>query len=226
MPRRDQQPEAEPPRRPSQELVLAALARAVRHRPDGAAAVSARAVLAHLQLPLRSGPARAAGRRLDELLAAGEVARSRRHGVEVWTLTREGLARLRRADADRSGPELPESPQHRAWRHARTVGSLEMERLRELLEQTLGEGERLLAEDPPPHSDAWFELAEALRRAAWLVGSAVHCLSEWEEPDDVRADVDDRRRATDRLLEPSRRARLRALRGGRRNIRLWDDRRD
>ena len=74
-----------------------------------------------------------------------------------------------------------------------------------------------------PHSDAWFELAETLRRAARRVGSAGHCLYEWPEPGDARADLDDRREPEDRCLRPPLRRRRRALRAGRRNIALWRD---
>jgi len=48
----------------------------------------------------------------------------------------------------------------------------------------------LLDADPPADSDAWFQLGESLRPACRRLGSAVHCLWEWQEPDDAHADID------------------------------------
>jgi hypothetical protein len=53
------------------------------------------------------------------------------------------------------------------------------------------------------------------------MGSASYCLYEWAEPSDERADVDED--AGDEALDPRERARRRALRAGRRNIRSWQE---
>jgi len=209
---------------PSRILVLSAIERAERHRQGGTPGVSVRAVLAHLGSPPRSVAARAVRLHLETLLLSGSVQRDRRRGREVWALTRAGSGQLRRAERSGRVGELPESPQHRAWRTARTMAGLELERFRSVLAERLLEACELLAADPQPPSDAWLELAEALSGAARRVGAASHCLHEWREPDDARADVDERDGPGDRLLDPPARARIRALRAGRRNIRLWDDR--
>ena len=82
----------------------------------------------------------------------------------------------------------------------------------------------LLDAAPPPHSDAWLELAEELQRACRRLASASHCLYEWAEPDDTRADIDTHDEAGDRRLAPAQRRLMRARRAGRRNIRLWGER--
>jgi hypothetical protein len=86
----------------------------------------------------------------------------------------------------------------------------------------LGQATALLADDPTVRSDDWLELAERLRAKARQLGSALYCLREWEEPSDARADADTGADPGDAALRPDRRRRLRALRAGRRNTRLWD----
>ena len=216
---------------PSDELVLAAVERAWRHRARDTPAVPACAavpvwsILEHLALAPRSAGAGQVRSRLSVLHAAGWLERSRRHGVPTWALTSAGRGRLqqeRRAGAQLQ-LQLPESPQHRAWRQARTAAARENERLRANLRERLGEAALLLKAEPPPHSDAWFELGHALQHACRCVGSASHCLYEWDEPRDLHADVDEQLDPADERLDPPERARRRAWRAGRRNARLWDE---
>jgi hypothetical protein len=217
-PDRDQH--ARPTELPSDGLILTAVERAVRHRGGEAPNVPVWAILEHLQLATRSREARHVRSRLQALQATGSLQRARRHGVPVWTLTRGGRGQL--ADAQSAGgAALPESPQHRAWRQARIAADEEIERFRSDLAAAVDHSARLLDADPPADSDAWFELAERLRRAAWRVGSASHCMYEWKEPDDARADLDGHGEPGDADLAPTERARRRARRAGRRNIRLW-----
>lgn len=213
-------------RRPSAALVLAAVERAQRHHGTAraaASAVSARRVLDHLSLSPRGASARAVHAALQCLSRSGALAAARSHGREVFALTPAGVRRLERARGAGTVGDLPESPQHRAWRTARTCAALEIARLRSSLARALADGTRLLDAGEPPHSDEWLALGERLRAEARRVGSASHCLYEWPEPDDALADVDERREAGDGLLEPAERARLRVLRAGRRNVRLWSD---
>lgn len=102
-------------------LVLAAIDRAARHRERDT--VPAWEVYAHLGFPNRSGGARAARRQLDALTEGGALERSRRHGVEVWSPTLVGKHRLGAAGT----VELPESPQHAAWRTARALAGQKIE---------------------------------------------------------------------------------------------------
>jgi hypothetical protein len=181
------------------------------------------AILDHLAVPRRSVAAREVRSRLGVLHAADWLERSRRHGVPTWALTSAGLRHLRRARRARSAPRLPESPQHRAWHSARTAAAQEIERFRGSLRERLQEAALALDAHEPPHSDAWLELAEELQHACRRLASASHCLYEWVEPDDLCADIDEHLEPGDERLEEAERARSRARRVGRRNVRLWDD---
>jgi hypothetical protein len=219
----DRDRRATPREIPSDELVLAAVERAARHHARDTPSVPVWSVLEHLYLSRRTAAARHVVSRLDALHDGGWLASSRRHGAPTWVLTPSGSERLRRARSEGSVPELPESPQHRAWRAARTAADQEIERFQRELRARLDDGARLLDAHSPPHSDAWFELAEELQRASRRVGSASHCLHEWVEPDDARADVDEHVEPGDEKLTPGARLRRQARRAGRRNVRLWGD---
>jgi len=210
--------------RPTDALVLAALERAARHRARDTAAVPAWAIFDHLGVRQRSAAARHVRSRLDALHAAGSLERSRRHGASAWELTSVGARRLQRARRSGEDLRLPESPQHQAWRSARTAAAQEIQRFRADVGTRLDDARALLAQPQAPPSDAWFELAEQLRRACWRLASASYCLNEWAEPDDARADVDEHLDPHDEQLAPEQRARRRARRMGRRNVRLWDER--
>jgi len=218
-------PPMPPEEPPSAEAVLAAIERAARHRARETGAVPAWAITEHLDVPRRSQRARRARTHLEALEAAGSLETSRRHGVTMWELTAVGRRRLRAARAAGRVPDLPESPQHRAWRNARTAAANEIERFTRRLSADLDQAARLLEADPPARSDAWFELGERIQRAAWRLASAGYCLREWSEPDDSRADIDDRVEPGDEKLDSAELARRRARRLGRRNITLWDERR-
>jgi hypothetical protein len=221
MPNPHPDPQATPPQPPSEELLLAAIERAARHRANAIPAVPVWAILDHLAIPRRSGPARHVRAQLNTLSAAEQLQRSRLHGMPTWELTDSGRARLRRAQRSSAPPVLPESPQHRAWRNARTVAHHEIERFRGDLHELIQSAALLLDVSPPPRSDAWFELAESLSRACRRVGSASHCLHEWAEPTDALADLDNGLEPGDAKLQPSERRQRQALRAGRRNVGLW-----
>jgi DNA-binding XRE family transcriptional regulator len=119
-------------------------------------------------------------------------------------------------------PELPESPQHRAWSNARTLAAQEIDRFLQSVRDGIGDATSLLDADPAVTSDAWFELGERLQRDCRRVGSATYCLREWSEPDDARPDVDNHLDLADERLSPSEQVKRRARRVGRRNTSLWD----
>jgi hypothetical protein len=203
--------------------VLAAVERAGRHQAHGTPAVPVWAVLDHLAVAPRSALARHVRARLGAMQTTGWLARSRRHGVPTWALTAVGRRRLRRAQRTGELPSLPESPQHRAWRHARTLAAQEIARFRQALRERLEHAALALEAEPPPPSDAWLELAEELQRGCRRLASASHCLYEWPEPDDARADIDEYIEPADAQLDATERTLRRARRAGRRNVRLWDD---
>jgi hypothetical protein len=223
MPDAERHPRATPPARAPDELVLAAVERAGRHQAHGTPAVPVWAILDHLAVAPRSAPARHVRARLGAMHAAGWLERSRRHGVPTWALTASGRRRLRRAQRTGELPSLPESPQHRAWRHARTLAAHEIARFREALRERVEHAALAIDADPPLHSDAWLELAEELQRGCRRLASASHCLYEWPEPDDARADIDEHVEPADAQLDATERTSRRARRAGRRNVRLWAD---
>jgi hypothetical protein len=209
-------------RAPSDEQVLAALRRAMRHRLPAPGPAPLRALLEHLAIPRRSGAARALRSRLEELESRGLLARSREHGVLVFSLA----ARGERALADAGPAPLPESPRHRAWRNARAAADQELPRFRAHLAHAVADAEEMLAragdaaEVGPPPSEAWLALGRRLSGGCRRLASAWHCLHEWPEPGDEALDPDAARiRARGERGEPeaSRRARVAALR----NVGLW-----
>lgn len=84
----------------------------------------------------------------------------------------------------------PESPQHRKWRHSRTLAGNRIAGFREALRMSMAEVGALLDAEQTP-SDTWFEFGKRLSAECRRLGSATYCLFEWAEPDDARADVDE-----------------------------------
>lgn len=210
---------AHPSAIPSPELVMAAIERADRHRARDTHAVPVWAIKDHLGLSPRSRRIRS---HLEALEAAGLLVRSRRHSVNLWGLTSAGRRRLGRARRAGKVGDLPESPQHREWREARRAAETRIGEFRDGVVEAVAETFFLLDADPPTPSDGWFEMAKRLERNLWRLGSATHCLREWAEPQDDRADIDDHQEPDDKAFTPTTRAQRRARRHGRRNIRLWD----
>jgi transcriptional regulator with XRE-family HTH domain len=182
------------------DLILAALGRAELHKGDDKPGVLYLTLVEHLGLRKGAVTSRRLRPRLRELVAAGDVEEFRRRGYGLLTLTRKGKRRLKDAEP----VSLPESPQHRRWREARSAATERIGGFRGDVRSALDEAAVLLA-DEDATSDAWWALAAALGRACERVGSATHCLREWAEPGDDAADAEEPRIA------------------GRRNYRLWDD---
>jgi hypothetical protein len=196
-------------------LVLAAIERAVRHRERDT--VPAWEMYAHLGFPNRSGGARAARRQLQALTEAGALEPSRRHGVEVWSLTPAGRRRLRVEGA----VDLPESPQHAAWRSARALAGQKIERFTDEARTALADALALIESGTPVRSDALFEAADRLEFVMQRLGSANYCLREWAEPSDDRADIDREEDPADAAIDPEQLGAVRARRRGRRNTGRW-----
>ncbi len=203
-------------------LVLAAIERAALHRARDTPDVPTWAIIEHLALPRRARRVRG---QLAALEVSGLLVRSRRYGVPSWVLTSAGRRRLQRARRAGTVPVLPESPQHQAWRNARTLAAQEIERFRDGVRGCLDDATGLLRADPPAPSDAWFAVGERLQRHCWRLASATYCLREWAEPDDAHPDIDERLTPAEKRLDRAQRVMLRARRAGRRNTRLWSDER-
>jgi ribosome-binding protein aMBF1 (putative translation factor) len=206
-------------------LVLAAIERGARHRARDHEGVPVWAIRAHLHIPARSRDARRLRVRLRVLESEGLLSTGGRGGVVLWSLTETGQGRLRADQATGGVPELPESPQHIAWRQACAAAQEHVVGFDQALgEAALGTFALLDAgrAGQPARSDEWFAMGERLQRSCRRMGSAIHCLHEWAEPSDDQSDIDDRREPGDDRLEPAERDRRRARRVGRRNIALWD----
>jgi hypothetical protein len=201
-------------------LVLAAVERAERHSRSDTPGVAVGAIKRHLDVAPRS---RRVPAKLRALEASGALVRSTRHGVVMWALTPSGKRALQRGRRDGTLQALPESPQHRYWRDARTTAAQEVERFERSMLDGLEDGARLLRADPPASSDGWFALGDRLQRACRRMGSVRYCLHEWAEPDDAHPDNDERDDPSDAKLDHLERNRRRARRMGRRNIRHWSD---
>jgi hypothetical protein len=203
----------------SDELVLAAVGRAERHRERAGEGVMMSDIAEHLGFGHGSWTTRRLRPQIEAFIAAGLLVRSRRHGVVVWALTSSGRRRVEQASG---AVVLPESPQHRVWRHGRALAAERIDGVCKQASGVLDEAMDALDSDGV-RSDAWFALAERLQSACWQFGSMTYCLSEWPEPDDDSADVDDRSEPGDEEVNPEQLGGVRYRRGGRRNVWKWAD---
>jgi hypothetical protein len=203
----------------SDEVVLAAVERAERHREREGEGVMMSDIAEHLGFVHGSWTTRRLRPQIEAFIAAGLLVRSRRHGVVVWGLTSTGRGRVEQTSGS---VVLPESPQHRVWRQARALAA---ERIDAVSEQASGVLEAAMdaLDSEGVRSDAWFALAERLQSVCWQLGSVTYCLSEWAEPDDASADVDDRTEPSDETFDPDELGGVRYRRSGRRNVWKWTD---
>jgi hypothetical protein len=170
--------------------VLVAIERAERHRRLGGEPGVLRSTLAdHLGFIHNSWTTRRLRPHLDALRSAGLLSDVLRHGLDLIALTSAGRGSLTMSRRVLMAV-LPESPQHRLWRHSRVIADERIDELRRQLLDALGEA-RTLLDATETSSDKWFKLAPRLEKACWRVASATYCLREWPEPDDARADVDE-----------------------------------
>jgi hypothetical protein len=200
--------------------VLAAVERAERHRRWEREGVPLSDIAHHLGFVHGSWTTRRLRPQLEALIAADLMSRARRYGVMVWVLTSAGRARAARLRRAGEVGELPESPQHRAWRHARAMAGERIEEFRARVRRSVDAAAGLL-DIEATGSDAWFAAAEELNVTCRHLGSAVYCLREWQETDDARADIDDHCEPGDERLSPGERGRVRHLRTGRRTVWQW-----
>lgn len=187
-------------------LVLAAVERAVLHEQEEGVLTSV--LMAHLGLAWAPPTNQKFFPRLDELQQTGLLTSTERRGEPYWRLTSVGRERLAEEREAGEVGALPESPQHRAWRHARTQAAVRIQRFREDLSDAHQRAGALIDQYRPVMSKEWFELSEWLHSASWRLASATYCLTEWMEPEDHRPDVDE---------NPGPRP-------GRRNVAAWDTR--
>ena len=179
---------------PSDELVLAAVDRAYRHRPTlDYGDPPASAVADHLGITWNAH----ASRRLRPILARlsderGWLRRSRVRGRDRWALTEAGSRRLAQAAVDGVVDELPESPQHRQWRTAREHAAVRLAELQDELSELLARVNAMLEAPEPAAAADWLSCVQPLRDLTEAIGVATYCLHERPEPHDPTADRDER----------------------------------
>jgi hypothetical protein len=205
------------------DLILAAIDRAERHRHGAGTGVLFARAVEHLGLRSGAWTTRRTRPQFEALENAGMVERLRRQGLVAWTLTGHGRRHLANARAAGTLPALPEAPQHITWREARTAAAQRIDEFREGLPDVLAEALATLNATRPAESEEWFDLAARLQHACWLLGSASYCLNEWAEPTDTQADTDEPTAPGDEVLTPIERSGRRAQRAGRREINRWKD---
>jgi hypothetical protein len=144
----------------SDALVLAATERAERHRLRDEPGVMLGDVFEHMGFVYNGAATRQLRPRLDALVSAGALEQTRRRGVSLLVLTNAGRRRLARAGRQGETTELPESPQHRRWRHARSIAAERIDSYRQQLRALLVEAGALLDSGTQARSDSWFCLAK------------------------------------------------------------------
>lgn len=187
---------------PPRILVLAAVDRAVRHLParrraparrilrecDGAA--PAFVISDHLGYSRGTALRRGLRSELDALTREGQLEALTQSGVPVWALTSDGkklVARYRR----RAWARLPESSQHAAWREAREIAEHQHDALRARARSVVASAAALIDADVHDYA-ALIRAADDLRDVFRRFAGVTYCVFEWSEPDDIKADIDDR----------------------------------
>lgn len=168
--------------------ILAAIDRAEAHDRNQVPDAGRWDIAAHLGFVHNSWTTRRLRPQMDALRATGRIRDVRRLGLDLVALTSTGRRTLGKARSAGEVP-LPESPQHRTWRHSRTLAGDRIDGFREALRASMTELGALLDAGQTP-SDAWFTFGKRLSAECKRLGSATYCLSEWAEPDDAVADVD------------------------------------
>jgi hypothetical protein len=180
-------------------LILAAVERAVRHHPT--VVVTHATIAEHLGFERTGATTRKLQPQLEALLGDGALQRrSPGSGLkDVWWLTARGRGRLAAARRRCGLPALPESPQHRIWRHARAQASARITEFCEATVDVVEEAEDVAtcAASLPTPSPSLRDLADRLHSQFRRLATATYCLHEWPEPDD--ACRDGRRTSTDLL---------------------------
>jgi hypothetical protein len=176
----------------SDELLLAAIDRASRHRgaPPDEPGETLSQIKRHLDIPHHGGTTLILRPKLQALHSAGLIDTFRRHSQDYLGPTDTGRQRLKALRRAGKLGELPESPQHQYWREAQLAASQRIPGFRGDLRGTLDEAIHLLEADHETDSATWYALSERLHQACRKLASATHCLREWPEPDDSHADKD------------------------------------
>lgn len=170
-------------------LIVEAIDRAECH--ERTQAVPVLVIAEHLGFEATPEAAAALHPRLEDLRHAGSLTQSEVGGQQCWSLADLGQKEIAKRREEGTVYELPESPQHRTWRRARVEAAVRVEEFKLEMGDLWEETDRLLSRRAPVSSHDWIDLGERLGKAAWRLGSAIHCMNEWVEPDDDEPDVDE-----------------------------------
>lgn len=142
-------------------LIFAAVERAVLHEQEDEVLTSA--LTAHLGFRWEPDTNAPLWSRLEGLRRAGLLTVIEPRHEPLWALTDVGRERLARAREAGKVDDLPESPQHRAWRHARTKAAVRVEGFRSDMYDVLQEAGDLIGQYRPVMSKECFELSDPTR---------------------------------------------------------------
>jgi hypothetical protein len=131
--------------------ILAAIHRAEVH--DEQDDASRADIAAHLGFVHNSWTTKRLRPQIDALKAAGQIRDVRRNGLDLLALTAAGRRALEKAQSA-GAAILPESPQHRKWRHSRAIAGDRIDGFREALRASMAEVSALL-DSPRAPSEAF-----------------------------------------------------------------------
>jgi hypothetical protein len=162
---------------PTERLLLAAIDRAYRHRRRSEnPGVRLASVKEHLGLGIGSASTRRLRPLWDGLHAACLIELSEARGQPLWRLTSAGVERLQAAR--KSGElVLPESPQHRHWREARSTASEQITSFRDELRAAPADAADLLVIEPPSPTPGVRRATDGRKRARAWAGRSIACVS-------------------------------------------------
>jgi hypothetical protein len=176
--------------------VLAAVARAELHAARRRRVVmdpNIRDVAGHLGWRYSSASTRRLRPHLAELVGDGLLETKRSHPRHVrlnerWSLTARGRRRLATAGV----PTLPESPQHRRWRHSQEAARHALDGLRRRVQAAVAAASALSKDEGPGGAlrDDWARerVESEFARATRVLASALRMLDEWPEPGEGERD--------------------------------------
>ncbi len=185
----------------SDAVVLLALDRAERYEypsPWSENGIYWTALVTHLGFVRDSWTTRKLRPQVQALTDAGLIVRTQNARRVRWSLTDAGTVAATQARLD-AEVSLPDSPEHRQWRRARSEATEQIEGIRARLGDELRH--TLALSDAGGDSTAWYRASDRLSRECRRLGGAVFCLDEWQEPDDEHPDCDRESSGNSRVRE-------------------------
>jgi hypothetical protein len=176
-----------PTKLPTDEQLFAAIDRAERHRGSDRG-VALETVKEHLDIKRGGWSTIQMRPQLDRLQTDGLIEQFRRAGCKAWSLTDAGHRRLTYMQRTRGIPPLPEAPQHRVWREARSQAEDLIDSILIDMRERLTAAASLLAAGDEAGSEPWLAMGKRLNFGCERLASATYCLHEWAEPDDAISD--------------------------------------